>query len=127
MNIERSVIVSLNEKEYKLNRPNNGQLLEIEVMKHRLSGGLYQDLVFTNLISSQNTINTIDMISNMSVLCPEIIKDLKINIAKIDIIDSLPILKVYMSEVHPWVTKWQSFIQEVSTFISKQKEEDAEE
>lgn len=127
MNIERSVVVSLNDKEYKLNRPNNGQLLEIEVMKHRLSGGLYQDLVFTNLISSQNTINTIDMISNMSVLCPEIIKDLKINIAKIDIIDSLPILKVYMSEVHPWVTKWQSFIQEVSTFISKQKEEDAEE
>ena len=102
-------------------------MIQIEVMKHRLSGGLYSEMVFTSLVSSQNTINTIDMMAHMTVLCPRVIVDLKIDVSKLDIIDSLPLLKVYMQKVHPWITEWQNFIQEVSAFLAKDIAEDGAE
>tara|TARA_R110000787_G_scaffold10111_17_gene34719 strand:- start:988 stop:1374 length:387 start_codon:yes stop_codon:yes gene_type:complete len=126
-NIERKVSIEISGKNYQLVRPNNGQLIQIEVMKHRLSGGLYSEMVFTSLVSSQNTINTIDMMAHMTVLCPRVIVDLKIDVSKLDIIDSLPLLKVYMQKVHPWITEWQNFIQEVSAFLAKDIAEDGAE
>ena len=126
-NFERKVSIEISGKNYQLVRPNNGQLIQIEVMKHRLSGGLYSEMVFTSLVSSQNTINTIDMMAHMTVLCPRVIVDLKIDVSKLDIIDSLPLLKVYMQKVHPWITEWQNFIQEVSAFLAKDIAEDGAE
>jgi hypothetical protein len=123
MEMQRKITIAVNGKNYTLPRPNNGQILDIETLKHKLSKGLYSQMVYSNVVASQNAVNIIDMMSHMAVLCPEILTDLKIDMSKLDIVDSLPLLKVYMKDVHPWVTEYQTFMQKVTNFLKVKNEE----
>jgi hypothetical protein len=123
-NLSRSVEIKVQGNTYTLNMPNNRQLIAIEAMKARLSLGTYDSMMINSQsMGSQNALNLVDMIANFTVLAPDILKDLKVDISELNIMDSLVILKIYMEKIQPWVLGWQKLLNDVANSLAKQNEE----
>jgi len=104
--IARDVLIEVYDKKYNLKLPTNRQLINIEAMKSRLSLGMYDQMILGKTYGAQNALNMIDMICYLSVLCPDVLKDLKVDIDDLNVIDSMALLKVYIEKVEPWGNVW---------------------
>jgi len=134
MGLQRSINFKVKENEYSLSFPTVGQVIDIESTKSKLSNGTYGDLVRAGTITAGTALDQIDMFSYFSILCPDLIADLKVSrYQDLDIFDAKELLLVYRKDVLPWVAEWQKVL---SVFepdviaeqgIEDQKEELAEE
>ena len=77
-----------NNRNYPIEFPNIGKYRQIDILKQSLSLGQYGNLFRTMTIQSEETLDSIDMEAYFSILCPKLIKDLKV-----DSFDDLPLLK----------------------------------
>lgn len=102
---------SIQNNDYKVTFPNNGQFIGIEQLKVQLTGETYNTI-------SQSTDNagllakyTVDMIAFFSVCCPQLKKDLKVDsFSELDMMSSKKLLKVYIDEILPWMQEWLTAI-----------------
>jgi hypothetical protein len=92
---------------YSIKVPTMGNLIDIESSKQELSKGQYQQMIMTDIKSQWNAIELIEAIANLRVLCPELLKDLKVrDISEIDAIDSKELVKAYKEQFVPWYNEW---------------------
>ena len=101
--MKESVTVKIFGKEYTIPFPNVGQYYRIESTKPEISSGMYNSMLLSNTLSAQNALDMIDVEATLIVLCPELIKDLKVeNFSKLGIKDYREIKNVYFKEVAPF-------------------------
>lgn len=111
-------------KVYTIEYPNIGKYRKIDILKQSLSLGQYGNLFRTMTSTSEESLDSIDIESYMSVLCPKLLKDLKI-----DSFDDLPIstykeLKnAYKQQFVPW---WNEIEKLLKPEPSKEVKEDEE-
>lgn len=101
---------------YKVTTPTAGQLWDIEEMKARLSNGHYGNVLRNRTFWSEYNLDTIDMFSYITVLCPELIEDLKVDTWKdLDPFDLAELKKQYKSQFLPWLTALNKALKSAET------------
>lgn len=108
---KEKITIAIGENEYSISFPDNGQYIEIEAMKCRLTRDTYNSMASGGSVSSQMARYTVDMIAFLSVACPKIREDLKVeSFSELKMIDSKKILQVYVKSILPWLMEWESVL-----------------
>ena len=104
---ERKKTFKILENTYTVDFPTTGGLMEIEIMKAQLSRGQYSALAENATVNSSYSRFLIDMIATFTVLLPDLKKDMNVKtISELNPLDSKKLLKVYLSDVLPWLNSW---------------------
>lgn len=89
--------------DYVVKFPTVGKVVDIDIQKSILSSGQYSILSTMGMETSVMALDKIDMEAVFNVLCPKIMKDLKVNsIDDLEIEDFNELRKIYTEEVVPW-------------------------
>ena len=111
VSINREKTFTVKGNQYSLKFPNIGQYLDVESLRMRLSDGTYQSMLRSNLVSSGIAMDMIDMISTLTILCPQLLKDMKSStILDLDIMEANELLTVYKKDVSTWVDSWMKLL-----------------
>ena len=99
---------------YHLNFPTVGEYYRIECLKQTLSNNNYGGLMVGGTVASIRALDMIDIEATLSVLVPQLVKDLKTeSIAKLGIKDFNEIKKVYVEKIVP-------FMKEVNDILNQE-------
>lgn len=93
------------ENSYIIKAPNAGQLIDIENLKITLSP-MYRELAKKGMILSDLALDIIDMQAYFSVLCPQLLKDVKVSLDELALPDLLQLRDAYHKQFLPWWNKW---------------------
>jgi hypothetical protein len=106
--MDRQIVLRVKGNSYPIEFPNIGKFQMIETMKQIVSKGMYQALLQTSTISSIEVLDMIDLESYLTVLAPQLIKDLKCDsFGDLDIEDYQELKKCYKEQLVPW---WNGII-----------------
>lgn len=86
----------------QLNDITVGKYRDIQVMKQSLSMNNYASLYRTMMVDSEDALDMIDIEANLSVMCPDLIKALKVPFSLIGLLDFVEIRKEYKQKFEPW-------------------------
>jgi len=125
--IQKQIKVNIQEKEYTINFPTTGQLIDIETMKVSISKGMYSGLVTTMSKSSLLSLDLIDSISTFIILLPSLREEMKFdNILDISPIDAQELVVIYKKVYFPWFAEWLEVMkkkeEELNKLYSKEDE-----
>ncbi len=104
-------IIKFKENEYQLKYPTVGQLIDIRVNEQLLSKGTVKELI-TGLNADMDSYIYITTISHIQILLPELVKDLKVPMRELDILDFQELVDLFSNEISPWLNEWQEKIKE---------------
>lgn len=123
-NLQREKSFQFKEKTYKVEVPTVGQYLDIENAKLAVSKGYWTELIKSQTVSAAHSIQIIECVAILSVLCPDLFNDMKVADYKdIDVIDFMELVKVYIKEISPWYYNWFKSFNEILTETNKIVEE----
>lgn len=92
-----------NNRNYVIEFPNIGQYRQIDVLKQSLSLGQYGNMMRCLTAQSEQSLDSIDMESYFSILCPDLIKDLKIeSFNELKLPTYIKLKKQYIDQFVPW-------------------------
>ena len=115
------------ENEYEIKLPTVGQLFDIEENKSILSNGNYGMILRNRTTWSEYSLDNIDMFSYLSVMCPELMVDMKrmgVNTWKdLDPFDLQELKAAYQTQFLPWFSEFKKALE---TAQSKGSEEQTE-
>lgn len=115
--MNKQIVFAVKGNNYTIKFPNVGQFQSIESIKQVLSRGMYLALVQTNTISANNALDMIDIEAYLSVLCPELIKDLKCDkFSDLGLEDYMELKKAYDEQFVPW---WNEILKLISPTVKK--------
>ena len=101
--MNENVTLELNGKEYSFGFPTVGEFCQIESMKQALARGNYSVMITSPMTSTQLALDMIDIEATLTVMCPTLIKDLKVDsISKLDVRDFRMIREAYDEKVVPF-------------------------
>ena len=96
-------LVKIDGNDYIINFPNVGQMIEIEQLKLAYTNGRYIEFAMSNLVNHIFILDFVDAVSYLSVLIPELKKDLEIEeYTKMDSEKTKEIIRAYKEEFIPW-------------------------
>lgn len=100
---------------YDLKYPNVGNFIDIKVLETKLSQGSAMSLV--NGTGEQlDAYFYITTYAHFQVLCPDLLKDLKVNsLLELSLLDFQELLNVYLQEIQPWIAEIQQAVKEKMT------------
>lgn len=93
---------------------NNGQLMDIEVMRAKLADGRQSDILYSGRQSGYFVSALIDTIAHITVLVPEFKKKLSRPISELKPIEVKPFIEVYVNEIQPWMNGWFKVLNDIS-------------
>ena len=92
---------------YTIKVPTPGDMIDVERMKMVLSSGYYNEMMRTNTVSAQESLMVIDIQSSFSVLCPQLMTDLKCEDVRKMAAEDYQVLKTaYTKQYIPWWNAW---------------------
>lgn len=107
----RSLTFKIEDNDYKSSYPNNGELMQIQSLKHSLSGDKYNEWVQGVTTADQQARFTADMIAFFMVCCPQLKADMKVDaFSSLDAVTNKKLLTVYMKIIFPWLAAWETFL-----------------
>ena len=96
-------LVKIDGNDYIINFPNVGQMIEIEQLKLAYTNGRYIEFAMSNLVNHIFILDFVDAVSYLSILIPELKKDLGIEeYTKMDSEKTKEIIRAYKEEFIPW-------------------------
>lgn len=114
--MNEKTILKIGSKEYTVGFPTVGEFYQIEAMKQTLSRGNYTAMVTNPIASSQLALDMIDIEATLTVLCPDLIKDLKVDsISKLDVRDFKVIRDAYNTAIVPFFKEMMSMLSGVAS------------
>lgn len=103
MNLE-GITIEVKGKEYKISYPNVGQYYNIEATKQSLGKGYYNSLLGNPTKTAQNALDMIDIEATLSVLVPELLKDLKAKrFSDLGVKDFKELREIYNTKIYPFL------------------------
>jgi broad specificity phosphatase PhoE len=95
-------------KEYPVQVPTVGQYYDIEASKQVLGKGFYNSIIQSNMQTASHAADMIDIEAFMSILVPELMKDLKCkNFKELGVEDYLELKDAYEEQFIPW---WENVL-----------------
>ena len=92
---------------YTIEFPTVGEYIKIETEKLDVSLGKFGNLISSGTVSSYRAIQMIQSISLLTVLCPDLVKNLNVDsFSEIDAKDFIDLIKIYQKEIAPWYNDW---------------------
>ena len=123
--MDRHLTFKVKGNNYNISFPTVAQFIDIETMKARLANDSYGSMVKTGTVLSIKALDYIDMICNITIMIPELLKDLKTNnLLNLDIFDAKELLAEYQTQYMPWMVQWQKILAELPTVQEEEVEED---
>ena len=93
---------------FTLTFPTVGQFIDIKVLEVKLSQGFSAQMV-TGTADQLDAFLFITTYAHFSVLCPELMRQLKVSdLRELSISDFEELSKVYLSEIQPWIVSVKS-------------------
>lgn len=106
-NLERTKKFTFKGEEYQIEFPTVGQYMDIENQKIMQSSGQWTNLIKNPTVSALRSIQIIECVSILMVLCPKLFQNMKIiSYKEIDAIDFLELLTIFTKEISPWYSAW---------------------
>lgn len=107
----KTVTFKVEENEYTVPFPNNGQFIKIETMKALLTRDTYGTMATGGTVESQMSRFTVDLIAFLSVMCPKLTENLKIgSLSDLDMVTTKALLKTYINTILPWFNEWMTLL-----------------
>src|SRR5690554_299905 len=104
------------ENRYTVEWPTVQNIIDIESLKLMLSKGKYTEMILSGTKWMERTLNYIDMCAYLTVFCPGLVKDMKVDIRNLDAIDANGgLLKVYQEQFLPWWNKYEQMVNKHET------------
>lgn len=99
-------------RSYKLDYPTVGRFIDIKVLETQLSKGLSSQMVFGTK-DQQAAFVYITTYAHLAVLCPQLMKDLKVDsLFDLSIEDFNKLVEVYVQEIQPWISEVKDQVKE---------------
>lgn len=106
-NLERIKKFIFKGEEYQIEFPTVGEYIDIENQKLIQSNGQWVNLLKNQTVSALRSIQIIECVSILMILCPKLFTNMKVTSYKeIDAIDFLALLTLYTKEINPWYAEW---------------------
>ena len=106
-NLERIKKFVFKGEEYQIEFPTVGEYIDIENQKLIQSNGQWVNLLKNQTVSALRSIQIIECVSILMILCPKLFANMKVTSYKeIDAIDFLELLTLYNKEINPWYSEW---------------------
>lgn len=97
---------------YTIDFPNVGQFQRIESMKQVLSNGMYASLMQMPTVASLEALDMYDIEAYLTVLAPQLVKDLKCNsFGELGMQDYLELKAIYKEKFLPWYSDIMDLLQ----------------
>jgi len=121
----KKTLITVANNDYEVNFPNVGQLQAIEAMKLALTNGRYVDMTLGGLKTHNFALDSADAISYLSILIPELRKDLQIKSWNdLDPFVAKELIKAYKGKFMTW---FKPIIDDLYSFDDDNSEEQSEE
>ena len=125
--IERIKTFKFKGEDYKVEVPTVGQYLDIENEKLINSDGHWTDLIRSQTVSALRSIQIIECISVLKVLCPDLFNNMKVTSYKdIDVMDFVELLSIYNNIINPWYSAWFKNFNEIIILANQAAEANKE-
>ena len=99
-----SIQVVVGPNQYTIKRPNVGQIIDIEKMKLRLSGGQHTQMLYGDLQAQQAFAFT-EMVATFTILLPDLQKHLLVgSLLELEQQQAGQLVQVYEKTVFPWLS-----------------------
>lgn len=109
--VNEEVKIDVKGHEYSVPFPTVGQFYRIEALKQSLSRGFYNSMVMSPTGTAQQALDMIDIEATLTVLVPELIKDLKVkSFDELDVRDYTDIRDAYFKTVAPFFKEVQDIL-----------------
>lgn len=113
-NLDRKKVFTFKNQEYTIEFPTVGEYMEIENQKLIQSNGQWINLIKNQTVSALRSIQIIECVSTLMVLCPKLFGNMKVTSYKeIDALDFVELLAIYNKEINPWYNAWFKQFNEV--------------
>lgn len=111
--MQKSIKLKITGKDYTVNFPTVGQILDIESLKSALTNGTYGDLVKMGTKTSIEALDLADTIATFSVLIPKLkeIIDVK-TYTEMDPFTAKKLVTVYRKQFFPWFNEINKELQD---------------
>lgn len=107
----KTVTFKVEENEYTVSFPNNGQFIKIETVKALLTKDTYTAMATGGTVESQMSRFTVDLIAFLSVMCPQLTTALKIDsLSDLDMVSTKKLLNTYITTILPWFNDWLTLL-----------------
>lgn len=114
---DRSLEIVVGDKTYKLNFPNTGELMELAILRAKLSDGNYNSISNTLILGDKLAQFAIDTVAHLSILCKtsssedSLLKDLNVkNYLELSVLDMKKLIKIYIDKILPWMNSWYELL-----------------
>lgn len=105
-NLSRTIKIEVKGRSYEINFPTIGQYREIESRKNILSLGSYVNMSKQSTIAGNKALDIIDIESYLSVLAPDLMKDLGRPFSELTFEELNDIDSAYKNKFIPWYNQW---------------------
>lgn len=112
--MNESVELTIRGRNYTVRYPNVGEYYRIEAMKQVLGRGYYNSLAQTPTQTAVSALDMIDIEATLSILCPQVIEDLKVsNFSDLGLKDYQEIKRAFFDSVVPFLSEINEFLKEI--------------
>lgn len=109
--MDRQIEFTVKENTYTIKLPTIGQLLQIEEQKAIFTNGRYGYILANRTTISESTLDNVDMMAHLTVMCPDLISDMaKKGLSswkEMSIIDFNELKKPYKDVFVPWFKEFE--------------------
>lgn len=106
-----SVEFKIQDSEFTVAYPTTGQIIDIAVLKAKLSENQYSFLAFQSSGEAHFALKLIDAFSFFSIMTPELKKKMAISLYDLQAEESLELINVYEKTVLPWQNQWAEYLE----------------
>lgn len=124
-NLERIKKFTFKGEEYQIEFPTVGEYIDIENQKLIQSNGQWVNLLKNQTISALRSIQIIECVSLLMILCPKLFMNMKVvSYKEIDALDFLELLSIYTKEIGPWYSEWFKQFNDVILGVNEKLKEE---
>lgn len=107
MDLQRTIKLSIQNREFTVTFPNWGEIIDIETKKAALANNMYSTLSRANTILGNYALDYIDAVATFSILIPELTNKLRIDsLLLLSMDEGVELITIYKERFFPWYMSW---------------------
>jgi len=111
----KKITVKIRNNEYEISYPNVGQLLDIDVLRDRLTNGRYDIFKYSLHPSFVHSAKRADVVAYFNTLIPQLRKDITAgmkeqNMLQLSVQEFQELEKAFDEYIQPWLDQWEAIL-----------------
>ena len=122
---QSEITVNVLDNKFTVQYPKSGQMIDIAVLKAKLSENQYSSLLYQTSIEAPLALRLIDVYSFLTIMVPKIKEALaKKSFYDLEAFEAVELVHMYDSQILPWLNKWTQYINNRLDELSGNNESD---